>query len=126
MRRRNVMLIALAVSILAALPAFSAGMGKALTADSKIKEVFVRVDLAKAGLSPSEITVHEGQTVTFELIATDAEHGFKISGYNVDTLVMPNKISKVVIDANRVGAFTITSPVKGDTALKGELLVLKK
>jgi heme/copper-type cytochrome/quinol oxidase subunit 2 len=126
MRRRNVMLIALAVSILAALPAFSAGTGKALTADSKIKEVFVRVDLAKTGLSPSEITVHEGQTVTFELVATDAEHGFKISGYNVDKTVMPNKIAKVVIDANKVGAFTITSPVKGDAALKGELLVLKK
>jgi heme/copper-type cytochrome/quinol oxidase subunit 2 len=126
MKKRHVMLTALAVVVLAALPAFSAGTGKTLTADPKIKEVFVKVDLAKTGLLPSEITVHEGQTVTFELVATDAEHGFKISGYNVDKTVMPNKIEKVVINANKVGTFNITSPVKGDTALKGELLVLKK
>jgi heme/copper-type cytochrome/quinol oxidase subunit 2 len=124
MKTRTVVLITLAAFVLAALPLFAAGAGKSVTTDPKVNTAIIKVDLAKTGLMPGDITVHKGQKITFELIAKDAEHGFKIDAYKVDKVVKPNVIEKVMIDATKVGTFPITSSLPADSMLKGELKVL--
>jgi heme/copper-type cytochrome/quinol oxidase subunit 2 len=124
MKRRGIALITLGVLVMAALPIVASAAGKTLTTATNVKEVFVKVDLDKSGFQPSEITVHEGQKVIFDLVAKDAEHGFRIDAYKIDKIVKPNKAETFTIEADKTGTFPVTSPLPADKNLKGELKVL--
>ncbi len=87
MKTRSTLLISRAAFVLAALPLFAAEAGGSLTTDTKAKETVVKVETAKTGFMPSEITVYEGQKTTFDLIAKDAEHDFQIDACNVNKVV---------------------------------------
>lgn len=126
MKTRSTLLISRAAFVLAALPLFAAEAGGSLTTDTKAKETVVKVETAKTGFMPSEITVYEGQKTTFDLIAKDAEHDFQIDACNVNKVVTPNVIERVMIDATKVGTLPITSSLPADTMCKGELKVLAK
>jgi heme/copper-type cytochrome/quinol oxidase subunit 2 len=124
MKTRGIALIILGVLVMAALPIVASAAGKSVTAASNAKEVSVKIDLDKSGFQPSEITVHEGQKITFELVAKDGEHGFRIDAYKIDMIVKPNRVEKVTIQADKTGTFPVTSPLPSDKNLKGELKVL--
>jgi heme/copper-type cytochrome/quinol oxidase subunit 2 len=126
MKRKGVLLLTMAALILSALPLFAATTSRSITTNPNVKEAIVKEELTNTGLTPSDIIVHKGQKITFELIAMDAEHGFRIDAYNVNKVVQPNAIEKITIDATTPGVFPITSSLSGDTMMKGELRVLTK
>jgi heme/copper-type cytochrome/quinol oxidase subunit 2 len=126
MKKRYLPLFLVAALMLAALPVLAAEKGAPMVTDPKVKDVIIKVELEKAGLEPANITVYEGQKVTFELVAKDVEHGFKIAEFNINKTVKSGKVETASFDANKVGTFPITSSLAADKNLKGELKIVKK
>lgn len=54
---------------------------------------------------PNQIEVPVGAKVTIYVTAADAQHGFKITGTNVNMQVVPGQISKLSYTFDRVGEY---------------------
>ncbi len=59
----------------------------------------------EGGYSPAVLSVHPGDRVTIELVATDVVHGLSIDGYNLETSADPGQTARLTFIANRQGSF---------------------
>jgi heme/copper-type cytochrome/quinol oxidase subunit 2 len=67
----------------------------------------IRVEASQFSYSPSVISVHQGDTVTIELVSRDVVHGLYVDGYGVSTEADPGQVRTLTFVASRPGSFRI-------------------
>jgi heme/copper-type cytochrome/quinol oxidase subunit 2 len=130
MKTRLLFAVALMAMVIgyAALPALSADAPKPFVADRAAKEVTIEMKAYKYAYDPGDITVYEGQKVTFVITATDRKHGFKLDAYNINVTLPQGEPTTVTFVADKVGEFPFKCSVfcgPGHFNMKGVLKVVK-
>jgi len=64
-----------------------------------------RIQASRFDYSPSVLSVHPGDRVTIELLATDVVHGLYIDGYDLETTADPGQTARLTFVADRQGSF---------------------
>jgi cytochrome c oxidase subunit II len=88
--------------ILGLLLALLAGCGQSAAPSRTIK-----VSMKKFAIAPAEIHIKQGETVRFEVVSEDVQHGFAIRALGINEAVNPGKPASFVYKADRPGTFTI-------------------
>jgi cytochrome c oxidase subunit II len=98
--------------LLAALLFVSVSLGGALLAEAQTtksgkaeKERVIKVVAKKFAYAPSEIVLKKGQKVILEFTSVDFVHGFKIPDMNLRADLPPGKVTRVAINADKVGVY---------------------
>lgn len=112
---------------------------KALTSDVTFAEpgvkelapgVYEATVIAQAFLfTPREIEVPAGSKVTFIVTSQDVIHGFKITGTDVNMMVVPGQISKATTVFNTPGEYLLVCHEfcgSGHHAMYGTIIVTEK
>jgi cytochrome c oxidase subunit 2 len=68
-------------------------------------EAYIRSQIWQ--FTPSEIRVPAGSKVTFYVTSQDVQHGFKITGTNINMMALPGYISKLTAEFDTPGTHTI-------------------
>jgi len=66
-------------------------------------EVYIRAQVWM--FTPNQIHVPVGSTVTFYVTSQDVQHGLKLTGTNVNMMVLPGQISTLKATFNQTGTF---------------------
>jgi heme/copper-type cytochrome/quinol oxidase subunit 2 len=77
----------------------------ALSASPAPAERHVRIEASMQGFTPAVVTVHRGDRVTVELIATDVVHGLFLDGYGLSVEAEPGRPATLTFTADRQGTF---------------------
>ena len=64
-----------------------------------------RIDAHQSAYSPSELTVHPGDSVTIQLVSTDVVHGLYIDGYDLAVEADPGQGATLTFTADKQGSF---------------------
>lgn len=64
-----------------------------------------QIDARQYAYSPSEIRVNQGDTVTIQLISTDAVHGLYVDGYDISVEADPGQTAALTFTAIKPGSF---------------------
>ena len=64
-----------------------------------------RLDARQFAYSPSELKVNIGDTVTIQLVSTDAVHGLYVDGYDVSVEADPGQTQTLTFVADKPGSF---------------------
>ena len=67
----------------------------------------IKVTMKKYAVLPAEIHLKQGETVQFEVVTADVQHGFTIKELGVNEPVNPGKPAVFSFTADRKGAFVI-------------------
>lgn len=70
-----------------------------------------RVEAGDFAYRPADLTVHPGDTVQIDLVATDVVHGLWIDGYELEVVADPGQTAALTFVADRVGTFRIRCSV---------------
>ncbi|MCO5183298.1 MAG: cytochrome c oxidase subunit II [Anaerolineae bacterium] len=54
---------------------------------------------------PNVIEVPVGSTVTFQVTSKDVQHGFNLSGTNINMMIIPGQVSKLTATFNEPGEY---------------------
>ena len=54
---------------------------------------------------PREIRIPAGSEITFYVTSKDVQHGFKLSGTNINMMVLPGEVSTLTATFNQPGAY---------------------
>ncbi len=97
-------------------------------ADPNKQTVEIDMNAYQWRFSYCNITVYEGQTITFTLSSLDVPHGFAIDGYPEigNIFISPQASSKVTFTANKLGEFVYFCTVfcgEGHPLHKGSITV---
>ena len=68
-------------------------------------ERLFRLQASQYAYAPAELHVNPGDTVTIELISTDAVHGLYVDGYGASLEADPGQSTSLAFVANRPGSF---------------------
>ena len=68
-------------------------------------ERLFRLKASQYAYAPAELHVNPGDTVTIELISTDAVHGLYVDGYGASLEADPGQSTSLTFVANRPGSF---------------------
>lgn len=68
-------------------------------------EAYIRAEASPWKFRPDKITVPAGSTVTFYVTSNDVQHGFKIQDTNVNVMVLPGQVSKMIVTFDKRGQF---------------------
>jgi cytochrome c oxidase subunit 2 len=68
-------------------------------------EAYIRAQIWQ--FTPSEIRVPAGSKVTFYVTSQDVQHGFKITGTNINMMALPGYISKLTAEFDTPGTHNI-------------------
>jgi heme/copper-type cytochrome/quinol oxidase subunit 2 len=74
------------------------------TAVAPVERTF-RIQASQFAYSPAVLSVHPGDHVTIELLATDVVHGLSIDGYDLETTADPGQTARLTFVADRQGSF---------------------
>lgn len=74
-------------------------------ADQHPTERTFRVAASQYAYAPAELHVNPGDTVTIQLVSTDAVHGLYVDGYGVSMESDPGQTASVTFVADRPGSF---------------------
>jgi len=74
----------------------------ASAAETKI----IKMTAEKYHFTPETINVNLGDKVVLEITATDTEHGFGLSAFNIDQALPPGKTVRIEFVADKKGEFT--------------------
>lgn len=66
-----------------------------------------RVEARQFAYSPAELAVNPGDTVTIQLVSTDAVHGIYIDGYDISVEADPGQSRTLTFTADRPGSFRV-------------------
>jgi cytochrome c oxidase subunit 2 len=75
---------------------------------------------------PSTITVNKGDLVKINIKSIDVDHGIRLSEFNVNEKLEPNKEVNIEFIADQTGEFTFSCNVfcgEGHSNMKGTLIV---
>ncbi len=75
---------------------------------------------------PNEIRVQQWDTVRLKITSQDVSHGFRISEYDIDETLEPNKEVTVEFVASKKGTFTFACTIYcgiGHPGMTGKLIV---
>jgi heme/copper-type cytochrome/quinol oxidase subunit 2 len=64
-----------------------------------------RIEASSFAYTPAELDVAPGDTVTFELAATDYVHGLFLDGYELEVQADPGQTAQLTFVADRAGSF---------------------
>lgn len=64
-----------------------------------------RVEAGQFSYSPSELSVNSGDTITIELVSTDAVHGLYVDGYDISVEADPGQTRTLTFVADKPGSF---------------------
>ncbi|MEO6119203.1 MAG: cupredoxin domain-containing protein [Terriglobales bacterium] len=67
----------------------------------------VAVLMKKYAITPAEIRVKQGETIQFEVITEDVQHGFTIAALGVNEPVNPGRPAVFTFTAGKKGTFQI-------------------
>ncbi|HUS19934.1 MAG TPA: cupredoxin domain-containing protein [Terriglobales bacterium] len=67
----------------------------------------INVTMKKFAISPGEIRIKQGETVRFEVVTEDVQHGFAVRALGINEAVNPGKPAHFVYTARQKGTFTI-------------------
>ena len=67
----------------------------------------IKITAQKYEFSPETITVNLGDKVVLEVTATDTDHGFGLSAFNIDQKLPKGKTVTIEFVADKQGEFTI-------------------
>jgi cytochrome c oxidase subunit II len=67
----------------------------------------VKVVMKKYAILPAEIRIRQGETVQFEVVTQDVQHGFTVRELGLNEPVNPGKPASFVYTAAKKGTFTI-------------------
>ena len=70
-----------------------------------------RVEAGDFAYRPADLSVHPGDTVRIDLVASDVVHGLWIDGYELEVVADPGRTETLTFVADRVGAFRIRCSV---------------
>jgi heme/copper-type cytochrome/quinol oxidase subunit 2 len=65
----------------------------------------IRIEASQYAYSPGELRVSPGDTVTLELVSTDAVHGLYLDGYGLSMEADPGQPASMTFVADRPGSF---------------------
>ena len=98
--------------LLVALLFVSVSLGGAFLAEAQTaksgksgKERVIKVVAKKFAYTPSAIVLKKGQKVVLEFTSVDFIHGFKIPDMNLRADLPPGKVTRVAINADKVGVY---------------------
>ena len=86
----------------------------------------IQVSAKKYEFDPAVITVKQGDHVKLVITATDRDHGFKLSAYNIDQRLPKGVPTTVEFTADKPGSFPFECSVVcglGHHRMKGKLVV---
>jgi len=86
----------------------------------------IQMTAKKYEFDPSVITVKKGEHVRLIITATDHDHGFKVSAFNVDQLLKKGKPTTIEFVADKAGEFQFNCSHFcgiGHHRMKGKLVV---
>jgi heme/copper-type cytochrome/quinol oxidase subunit 2 len=63
------------------------------------------IDASRFEYDPAVLKVNPGDRVTIELMATDVVHGFKLDGYDLETIADPGKTARLTFIADKQGSY---------------------
>jgi cytochrome c oxidase subunit 2 len=66
----------------------------------------IKMTAEKYHFTPETINVNVGDKVVLEITATDTEHGFGLSAFNIDQKLPPGKTVTIEFVADKKGEFT--------------------
>jgi cytochrome c oxidase subunit 2 len=100
--RRNLCLGALAgVGTLLCGGAIHAKEGASANAKGRV----IKMEAKKYVYTPNEIVLKKGQPVTLEFTSVDFVHGFKVPDLNIRADLVPGKVTKVQLKADKPGTY---------------------
>ena len=67
----------------------------------------VTVSMKKYAITPSEIRLREGETIQFEIVTEDVQHGFDVPGLKISEPVNPGRPAVFVYKADQKGTFAV-------------------
>ena len=77
-----------------------------VTAVSAAETKVIKMTAEKYHFTPETINVNVGDKVVLEITATDTEHGFGLSAFNIDQNLPPGKTVTIEFVADKKGEFT--------------------
>ncbi len=80
----------------------------------------------KYEFSPSEIRMHQGETVKLSITALDRKHGFKIEALGIDRELPKGEVITIEFTADQAGVYPIACSKfcgLGHGKMKGQLIV---
>jgi cytochrome c oxidase subunit II len=86
----------------------------------------IQVTAKKYEFNPSVITVKQGQQVKLVITATDRDHGFRLTAYNIDQKLKKGVATPVEFTADKAGTFPFECSDYcgfGHGHMKGKLVV---
>lgn len=96
------------------------------TQEDPSKQIQVQVLMSKYAITPAEIRAKKGETLKFELITKDVQHGFSIPDLDINEPVNPGKPAHFTYIAAKKGTFKIVCSVmcgSGHDDMLGRLIV---
>ena len=76
------------------------------TGASAAETKVIKMTAEKYHFTPETINVNLGDKVVLEITATDTEHGFGLSAFNIDQKLPPGQTVKIEFVADKKGEFT--------------------
>lgn len=67
----------------------------------------VTISMKKYAITPREIRLKEGETVQFEVVTEDVQHGFTVPDLGISEPVNPGKPASFMFTAPRKGTFRV-------------------
>jgi cytochrome c oxidase subunit II len=67
----------------------------------------VTVAMKKYAIHPAEIRLKQGETVQFEIVTEDVQHGFDVPDLGISEPVNPGKPAVFIYQATRKGSFKV-------------------
>ena len=68
-------------------------------------EHVIDLNASQFAFTPGRIEVNQGDTIIFNLRATDVVHGLYLDGYGIDRRVIPGVTDQIEVTADQVGKF---------------------
>lgn len=86
----------------------------------------VTVSMKKYAITPAEIRLKVGETVQFEVVTEDVQHGFMVPGLGINEPVNPGKPAVFRYRADKKGTFPVECGIicgSGHDAMRAHLVV---
>ncbi len=67
----------------------------------------IAVSMKKYSITPAEIRVRKGETIQFEVITEDVQHGFTVTALGINEAVNPGRPAVFLYEATKQGSFVV-------------------
>lgn len=93
---------------------------------SSLEPRHVAVSMKQFAITPAEIRLRQGETVQFEVVTEDVQHGFTVTALGINQAVNPGRPAIFLYEATKRGRFVLECGImcgRGHEVMRAQIIV---